>query len=842
MRISGTPRAAHRPRTPGLLLGATILGTALASGLTSAAEAQAPVQVPAADADGASSDIIVTARRTEERLQDVPLSVSVLDGATVRAQGATSFRDIAALAPGFNYETLQPLVPQASIRGQTNLRTDSPVQNVSFFLDGVYLQRAYLVDQKLIELERLEVIRGPQSALYGRNAFAGAVNMVSRAPLLDRWAARLTGTIGTDERYEGRGWLSIPVVPDRIGLFVAGAYATFDGTWENSHPLANAPGAHTRGKIGGYENWMVQARLIARITATLTLDGLYVRTERDEETVPSYTVSSASLIYPFNTLNASPRPDLAPPFAVSNRLWVGPFPTTPVTAPQDTLRPPGIVIDPRAYGVRGPTDVVAARLSWEPGGPVTASYQFALLEAAVRGRGSPSPNPLRPVILPFPPFTNFGTVFDESGTDSSYRGFNNEIRFDFTGTDRWKGFVGFSWSKTKDIASNATSSAPANSLTEPNEAAYLFPIGPGLPFPTGFFQRTGYLERREDIWSAYGFLEIRLVPTVLLTLEGRFTIEDQLATDFLTREPTNPALQAFRPPKFQQSSNYFTPRVTASWQLAPDHLLYASAARGVKSGNLNGNVPFVPQRSYASETNWTYEIGSKNRWGGLTLNLAAFHTDWKNLQVTVVRLNADGSVPPLFQIVPSTVGNVGGVHVWGAEGELSWQVTPEFQLFAGGAWNRSRYRDGSVSQRFGASGNCDGIVCAPVPGVPTAVLPLGGNRLERVPEFDGVAGASFATSFSNGWSLRARAEVTHKGKQYMDEANLSFVRSRTLVNGALGVTAGPLDLSLWTRNLFDERYVSTSLVLIGTNGARSASYVPTFGERRTVGLTASVGF
>ncbi|MFN7177573.1 MAG: TonB-dependent receptor, partial [Thermaurantiacus sp.] len=548
------------------------------------------------------------------------------------------------------------------------------------------------------------------------------------------------------------------------------------------------------------------------------------------------------VIYPFNTLNGSPRPAPAPPFAVANRLWVGALPADPVTAPQDTLRPPGLVIDPRAYGVRGPTDVASARLTWAPGTRVEASYQFAFLQAEVRGRGSPSPNPLQPVVLPFPPFTNFGTVFDESGTDSRYRGFNNELKFTFLGNERWNGFVGFSWSRTTDIASNATSSAPVNSLTEPDDSVYLFPVGPGLPFPGNFFQRTGFLERKEDIWSAYAFAEFRLSPEFILTLEGRYTIEDQLATDFLTREPTNPTIQALKPPRFQQSFDYFTPRITASWKATPDNLLYASVARGVKSGNLNGNVPFAPQRSYNSETNWTYEIGSKNRWGGLTLNLAAFHTDWKDLQVSVVRLNADGSVPPLFQIVPSTVGNVGAVSVWGVEGEFSWQVSPEFQLFAGAAWNRSRYKDGSVSQRFGASGNCDGVVCAPVAGVPTAVLPLGGNRLERVPEFDGVAGASFATDLANGWGFRARADVTHKGKQFMDEANLAFVRSRTLVNGSIGVSAGPVDLTLWARNLFDHKYVSTSLVLIGTNGAQSATYVPTFGERRTVGLTASVGF
>ena len=791
---------------------------------------------------GASDDaIVVTARRQEERLQDVPVSVTALGGAQLRAQGISSFRDVASQVPGFGFETLQPLIPQASIRGQTNLRTDSPVQNVSFFLDGIYLQRAYLIDQKLIELERIEVIKGPQSALYGRNAFAGAVNMVSRAPDLEDWKGRVSGTIGTDERYEIRGWVSAPIVKDKIAILLAGAYSTFDGTWKNNHPLADAEGANTRGNLGGYENKMFQGRIIAKPTETLTFDAMYIRTDRDEEAIAGYTVGTSSILYPFNTLNGSPKPGLTPPFTVQNRLFVGAFPSTAIGAAGDLTRPAGLVTDPRAFGVRGTTDIVSGKLEWAPEGPITASYQLSFLRAAVRGRGSPLSNPLYPINIPFAGIIN-ATIFDESGTDSSYRGWNHEMKFAFAGNERWNGFVGFSYSKTKDIASNATSSAPVNSLVEPNEAAYLFPIGPGLPFPGGFFQRSGYLQRDEDIFSAYGFFDYKLAEQFSLTLEGRYTIEDQKATDFLTREPTNPTLQALSPPRFSQELKYFTPRITASYRMTPDNLLYASVARGVKAGGLNGNTPFVGQRSYASETNWTYEIGSKNVFGPVTLNAAAFHTNWTDLQTSLVRLTAAGLAPSFFAIVPSTVGNIGGVNVWGVEADLNWRITPELSLFAGGSYNKSRYKDSSLSQRFGASGNCDGIVCATVPGVPTAFLPVGGNQLERVPDFNGLAGFSYDGEFGNGWGFSARADVTHKSKQYMDEANLSFVNARTLVNGSIGLKVGPVDMSLWARNLFDTQYVASSLFLIGTNGALSASYVPVLGERRTVGLTASVGF
>ncbi|MFQ3594797.1 MAG: TonB-dependent receptor, partial [Sphingomonadaceae bacterium] len=705
-----------------------------------------------------------------------------------------------------------------------------------------YLQRPYLVDQRLLEISRFEVIKGPQSALYGRNAFAGAVALSTQAPDLANATGRVGGTIGNHDRFEGRGFVSVPIIADRLAVSVAGAWSSFDGTWPNAHPLASADGANTRGKIGGYRNWMIQGRVTAQATETLRFEGGYIRTERDEEAVPSYTVGTRTILYPFNTLNASPRPDLTPPFAVQNRLWVGPFPSTPVVAPQDTVRPAGVVLDPRAFGLRGPTDLATARLTWDPDGPISVDYLFGYANGQVLGRGSPSPNPLLPVTVPFPPF-NIGTIFDESGTDSQFRGLSHDLRFLFRGNERWNGFVGFHHSSTKDIASNATSNAPVNSLVEPNPDIYLFPIGPGLPFPTNLFQRTGYLERRESILALYYFLELRPADRLAVTIEGRVSIEDQEATDFLTREPTNPAIQALAPPRFNQSISYFAPRFTGTYRLSEDNNIYASVARGVKAGGINGNVPFVPQQTFESETNWTYEVGSKNRFGNLTANFAAFYTDWNALQTSVVRLQADGTAPAFFAIVPSTIGNVdGGAKIWGFEADFVWTPTPSLRFYGNAAYNNSTYKDGTSSQRFGASGNCDGIVCQTVPGTPTAVLPIGGNRLERVPRYDAAMGGRYDFAASDTVDLFVSLEGTFKSRQYMDEANLSFVPSRALMNGAIGADIRGLELTFWARNILNTEYVSTALFLIGTNGALSASYVPTLGEQRTIGLTGSFRF
>ncbi|NBC88576.1 MAG: TonB-dependent receptor plug domain-containing protein, partial [Alphaproteobacteria bacterium] len=157
------------------------------------------------------NQIIVTARTFEEDLQEVPIAVSALEGDALTTRAADDLGDIADNIVGFAFEEFTGLLAQPTIRGQTNLRVTSPVSNVATYLDGIYIQRNYLIDQGLIDLDRVEVIKGPQSALYGRNSFAGVINLVSRTPNLDEIEGYVRGGIGTDEYYEASGTINIPI-------------------------------------------------------------------------------------------------------------------------------------------------------------------------------------------------------------------------------------------------------------------------------------------------------------------------------------------------------------------------------------------------------------------------------------------------------------------------------------------------------------------------------------------------------------------------------------------------------------------------------------------------------
>ncbi|MEE4152590.1 MAG: TonB-dependent receptor [Erythrobacter sp.] len=814
---------------------ASVSALALTGSIALAQDASEAEESAQDDMPRSGNAIIVTARTFEEDLQDVPIAVSALTAETLQRRAADDLGDIADNIVGFAFEEFTGLLAQPTIRGQTNLRVTSPVQNVATYLDGVYIQRQYLIDQGLLALDRVEVIKGPQSALYGRNSFAGVINLVSRKPDLDEFTGAVRAGIGTDEFYEASGTLSVPIIPGAFAIMGHVAYQEFDGTIENSHPLADAEGCITCGNLQGYERETYQVTALAKLTDSLTVQATYIHTERFQEHVANFSFGTSGLTDPYNYNNCSP-------VAGQNRLYCGELPNDPnfvtgaATNPGGTLgpdpRPDGFLIDPRGFGLDGPTDVITAKVDFAPTDDLSLTYQFGYTFGNVDARGSTARNPLQPLVL----FgQNFGTLFDSSGTGSEFESFSHDLRVTYESESLYA-FIGANYSTTSDIESNASETYPVGTNQVPNLDQVIFPVGPGLPFPTAFFQRRTFLERDEDILSIYAFAEFQASDQLRFSVEGRYTIEDRTTIDRLTREPTNPAIQAFNPPRDDVTEEFFTPRFSATYEFTPDNLLYASVARGVKAGGSNGFVPFEPQQQYLRETNWTYEIGSKNYFPaiGLTLNAAVFYTDWEDLQTTEARRLADGTVPVTFAVLSTVTGNVGSVEVYGAEVEGVFELTPNITLDFGAAYNDARYIEGSTSQRFELSGNCDGVVC------PTGPVPIGGNQLERTPAFDAYAGLGYRGDIGENSDFYVRVDASYQTKQFVDEANLAWVPDRFLMNAQAGVNFGNFSVQAVVQNALDEIYVSNSLFLIGTGGALSSSYVPIFGLGRTARI--SVGY
>ncbi len=130
----------------------------------------------------ALEEIVVTARKVEEKLNDVPVAVSAFTAQALQDRNVTSLADIAALTPGFSFEAYSGgTTPAPLIRGLTQNALTDRNQNVATFVDGIHVQQQGNIDFSLLDLERVEIIKGPQNAQYGKSSFAGAINWVPQA-------------------------------------------------------------------------------------------------------------------------------------------------------------------------------------------------------------------------------------------------------------------------------------------------------------------------------------------------------------------------------------------------------------------------------------------------------------------------------------------------------------------------------------------------------------------------------------------------------------------------------------------------------------------------------------
>ena len=222
-----------------------------------------------ADAGEASYEIIwevvVTARRREDSLQEVPLSVSAVTAEQIEKRGLRDLQDIAQETSGLVYENYATagLSTAAVIRGMGQTFTTARIQNTAVFFDNIYLQRQSMINPGLMDLERVEVVKGPQNSQFGRNAFSGVVHYVSKKPT-EEPAGKIVATYGSGGRLDLRGSLSGPLVEGKLYGRVAASLSEFDGHTDNDHPFADdgPGGSHdTNDRLGGWDDQFYSASL-----------------------------------------------------------------------------------------------------------------------------------------------------------------------------------------------------------------------------------------------------------------------------------------------------------------------------------------------------------------------------------------------------------------------------------------------------------------------------------------------------------------------------------------------------------------------------------------------------
>ncbi len=255
----------HSNRLPRARRTALGLAAALAAGLV----------LPAASTAQELEEIIVTARRVEERLMDVPLAITAYDSEAIEAAGITSLQDVAELTPGLSFfNPLGENLPTPVIRGV--VPQDIFGGNAAaIFVDGVYVAGREGLNFSQLDLERIEVLKGPQSSVYGRNAFSGAINYVTRAPS-DVFESKAEVEGGNRGRQKVSAQVSGPIFTDTLTGRFSALYDEWDGSYDNTLAPEN--------DIGGYRYRSLQGRLRWRPADTLDVNfGLYLSNDEIDE-------------------------------------------------------------------------------------------------------------------------------------------------------------------------------------------------------------------------------------------------------------------------------------------------------------------------------------------------------------------------------------------------------------------------------------------------------------------------------------------------------------------------------------------------------------------------------
>lgn len=750
--------------------------------------AQAQAQTAASAASGDDDAIIVTARRREESIQTVPISITSLSEKDLRDNNSFGLEDIAQSTPGLTFQEAAG-VGSPVIRGLSQTDLAAFVNNVGVFVDGVFLNSRSSLEFANLDLQRVEVMKGPQSALYGRDTFAGAINYVTRGADLGDFNGTVTGTVGSHGRYALRGSVNLPL-GEYVAVRVFAGHTEFDGTIKSLQGGDN---------LGGFDKrFTVGAAALIQPSDNVRLKLFFARNEVKEDQPPLRIIPFTA-----NTAGSEYRRDVNGVPTTLFSLYKGRVPTF------DSVN-----IDPRGFGNDGYMNLGYADLEFDASfGTINLNYAFSKSQYKTQFANSDDEGAKsRPII----PGSIYSAFFFTNLSGDAARQDSAEIKITSRPDSKIFWMVGASYFNTD---TGTVTSSIAGLLANPEQLDVITNVRRSL---------------RQEAWAAYGALTIPLTDKLSIGGELRYTDEDQN----LKGRNDIFFIPGFVPTITDLDSNlkYWTGRATIDYKINDDTMLYAYAARGLKTGGINNVAPTSPFIRFLPETNWTYELGIKSSLfdNKLILNAAVYYIDWQNVQVRA----------PASITTTDVVLNGSGASSKGIEIDANWQVTSNFNLRAGGSFNDPKFnqgfQDGSLNQ-----------ACAqPLPAAPTVTvsrcsIDVGGNQLPRTSKFQFFGSATYEVpGLIGGLDGFFRADLSHRDSQHATSLNLEDNGAITLTNLRLGVRNKRFEIAGWVDNLFDTQYNARVLSLTATGtpvaGMRILHVYP--GNGRTFGVTGVARF
>lgn len=726
-----------------------------------AAEAE---QTPATDEADTQGDILVTAQRRVQIARDVPLALSAVAPETLQRLKINDVSALGATVPGIStaYQGLDQAV--VVIRGITsNSIGIGGESSAGFFIDDVYVGRLQALSAPFLDVERVEVLRGPQGSLYGRNSTAGAISVVTAKPRIGVTSAEVSGSVGSFESYDATAVVNLPV----------------------SDTFAARLALLTRGD-SGFE--------------------LNVANGERAQKIRIYSGRASFLYQPTEAFKANLS------LSYSNERF-GPLPTK--TQDPDQAAFSGVDTDPFSRRFAHNSGGFTNRDSY--GANLTLSYELSdsVLLKTVSAYNRADINALFDVDGTTLPLQEFRV------TDQNFESFSQELRLNIergplrvtVGGNAYFEWVNDQRSLTYDdnfllpiltgvVFGSPDGAVPADALG-PGSPAFipcdatsveLLGVGCSTNQVETNFQRGRYL-------SLAGFVdaELKLSETLTVIAGGRYSADRKRFTFSTPLIASQGSLLAGTNPLFAGSTTVpislsetwsdFQPRGVLRWQPSPLLNIYGSITRGFKSGGFDpAAIAGVYSREltqFEPEAVWSYEVGLKAALFDrlAEINLAGYRYTYTGFQAQIIRSG-----------VTSTL-NVPNYNAWGLEGDLTIRPNKMVNLVFGGAYNGAQFGNFIVDDRFN-------------PGVQQN---LRGNRGIVSPEFSAFSRADATIPINNQLNLTLAADVSWQSRQFFtifgelreSQGNYALAGTRVGIQSADEKWSAAINV----RNLFDREYL-----------------------------------
>jgi len=691
-------------------------------------------------------EVVVTAQRRSEAVQDVPASITVLSAESLQSAGVANTTDLAKMVPGMTMNSYGGFL-QPSIRGITstgaNLGENS---NVAMYIDGVYQpqQIAGLID--LPDVQQVEVLKGPQGALYGQNATGGAILISTKAPSFEP-KGRISTSYGNYNDKALQAYATGPIIGP-VAASIAGGYEDHDGYRTQVVTGQHDDGLHSK---------VIRGKVLVEFSEKANVEvSAYHSDRKDSSNYAGFAINDNALAYA--VVPSAPRPQHADQFST----------------------------DPDVF-TQIKSDGVGVHASIE------TSY------GVVKSISSYSENTITYLSDADYTAVNFFTLTTDP---LKARYVTQDLNFASEKFGMTSFLVGVFYLNGKEA------------FRENNFDTFLVPsLPPASKSATAHLSNQNARVEKEIM---AGYAEVSIQPTDLLTLTfgGRYTHEEQHTfSDFSIFTPGGgqqklPQQEEY--PGDPATFSKFTPRITAKYEVTPTSNIYASWGKGFKSGVVNTSDftldPVNPEVVTA------YEVGYKGMpLDTLQINIAAFYYDYEDMQAVVYQ-------PPTAYFTQ----NAATASIKGIDVDLLWAATDDLRFQASVSFLDATYDDFKNAVNFVPNGFGHN---------PPTTIDLSGKRILRSPEYSGNIAAIYERPTDIG-QVGANVSVYFSDSYGMEQTGRIQQDAYHTVSAELSLKPEGLNglrVALWGKNLTDEAYYQSALVIGGIVDGASYAAPRTFG-------------